>query len=93
MKRRRRFPAFKRPSALRVEADVATDTAATPARRPRGNRYAAMKLPHEQDQSPDHPGKPGDVTAQAASDVESGQVDTDCYDAAGTRFDRQQRRR
>ena len=34
------------------------------------------------------PGEPNPVTAQGARDIEQGKTDTDCYDAAGPRFDR-----
>jgi hypothetical protein len=88
MKRSRRRP--RPPSDLGVAADVATDTAATRARSPRGNRYEKMKMPHERDESTqaEATGKPNPVTTQAARDVEEGKVDTDCYDATGPRYDR-----
>ncbi|HET8877702.1 MAG TPA: hypothetical protein VFO53_15335 [Casimicrobiaceae bacterium] len=34
------------------------------------------------------PGEPNPVMAQGARDIEQGKTDTDCYDAAGPRFDR-----
>lgn len=58
----------------------------------RGNRYARMKMPHERDESTHAPNTPNPVTAQGARDVEQGKVDTDCYDAAGPRYDRTQKR-
>ena len=75
-------------SDLGVAPDVATDTTSNSARPRRGNRYGKMKLPHERDESAHPPGEPNPVTAQGARDVEQGQTDTDCYDAAGPRFDR-----
>ena len=86
MKRSRRRE--RPPSDLGVAADVATDAAATTGRPRRGNRYARMKMPHERDESTHAPGAPNPVTAQGARDVEQGRADTDCYDAAGPRFDR-----
>jgi hypothetical protein len=86
MKRSRRRP--KPRSDLGVAADVATDDTSGMARPPRGNRYQKMKLPHERDQSAQPPGAPNPVTAQGARDVEQGKTDTDCYDAAGPRYDR-----
>ena len=87
MKRSRRRP--RSPSDLGVAADVATDTAATRARSPRGNRYAKMKMPHERDESTQAAAvPPRPVTTQGARDVEEGKVDTDCYDATGPRYDR-----
>ena len=74
--------------ALGVAPDVATDSTSNAARPPRGNRSAKMQLPHERDESPHPPGEPNPVTAQGARDVEQGKTDTDCYDAAGPRFDR-----
>jgi hypothetical protein len=84
--RRRTKPA----SDLGVAADVATDDTSNVGRPRRGNRYQKMKLPHERDESAHPPGEPDPVTAQAARDVEQGKVDTDCYDAAGRRFDRKE---
>jgi hypothetical protein len=75
-------------SDLGVAPDVATDTTSNTQRPPRGNRYAKMKLPHERDESAHTPGEPDPVTTQAARDVEQGQRDTDCYEAAGQQFDR-----
>jgi hypothetical protein len=49
-----------------------------------------MKLPHERDESAHPPGKPNDVVEQGARDVEQGRSDTDCYPAAGPRFDRKE---
>jgi hypothetical protein len=90
VKRSRRRP--RPPSDLGVAADVATDTAATRSRPPRGNRYAKMKMPHERDESTQAAasGAPSPVTTQGARDVEEGKVDTDCYDATGPRYDRTQ---
>jgi hypothetical protein len=79
-------------SDLGVAADVATDTAASGGRPPRGNRYAKMKLPHERDESAHRPGPPNPVTLQGASDVEQGKRDTDCYTATGARYDGKKRR-
>jgi hypothetical protein len=92
MKRKRRSPAARRPSDLQVEADIATDMVAKPSRPRPGNRVTKLELPHERDQSTHAPGPPRDVTAQAARDVDQGKVDTDCYAATGTRFDRKRRR-
>ena len=86
MKRRRRIPQ-KRPSNLHVEADVATGTTA-PRSRARSGRHSTMKLPHERDEDAQAPRTPNPVTKQGARDVEQGKVDTDCYGAAGERFDR-----
>ena len=47
-----------------------------------------MKLPHERDESAHAPGAPNPVTTQGARDVEQGKMDTDCYGAAGPRYDR-----
>jgi len=90
MKRSRHRPRPR--SDLGVDADVATDTAATSGRSPHGNRYEKMKLPHERDESAHRPGPPDPVTTQGASDVEQGKADTDCYDATGPRYDRKQQR-
>ena len=58
-----------------------------------GTRYGDMKLPHERDESARDARKAtgdGDgtraVTRQAARDVESGQQDTDCYNANAPRY-------
>ena len=88
MKRRRHLGRTKPPSDLGLAADVATDTAAKSARPPRANRYARMKLPHERDESTQQPGTPKPVTRQGARDLEQGKTDTDCYDAAGPRYER-----
>ena len=89
MRRSRRRP---RPSSdLGVAADVATDTAASRARSPRGNRYEKMKMPHERDEGTQATGSPNPVTTQGARDVEEGKVDTDCYAATGPRYDRVQK--
>ncbi|HJU24621.1 MAG TPA: hypothetical protein VJ891_19130 [Casimicrobiaceae bacterium] len=88
MKRSRR----RRRSDLGVAADVATDDTSRSARPPRGNRYAKMKLPHERDQSTDSTGEPNPVTTQGATDVAQGKRDTDCYDAAAPRYDREEKR-
>lgn len=92
MKRRRRLLVPKAPPDLRVEEDVATGVAASTAR-PRAKRYSGMKLPHERDESTHRPAGPSRVTEQAAEDVETGKVDTDCYGAVGERFDRKQGKR
>jgi hypothetical protein len=91
VKRRRGALSRRRPSDLGVAADVATDTAANTARPRRGNRYQKMKMPHERDESAHRPGEPNPIAEQAARDLESGKTDTDCYDAAGPRFDRKER--
>ena len=88
MKRRR--GRAKPRSDLGVAPDVATDSTSNAARPPRGNRYAKMKLPHERDESAHPPGKPNDVVEKGARDVEQGRSDTDCYPAAGPRFDRKE---
>ena len=75
-------------SDLGVAADVATDDTSNVARPRRGNRYQKMKLPHERDESAPAPGAPNPVTTQGARDVEQGKMDTDCYGAAGPRYDR-----
>ena len=90
MKRKRRLPFPKRPSNLRVEQDVATDTTSARSRAPRA-RYGTMKLPHERDEDTHASRAPSDVTTKAARDVEQGRVDTDCYTAVGERHDRKQR--
>lgn len=92
MKRRRRLPLAKRPSNLRVEQDVATDTTSPHSRAPRA-RYGAMKLPHERDEDTHPSGAGNDVTAQGARNVAQGRTDTDCYGAVGERYDRKQRGR
>lgn len=92
MKRRRRAPVANIRSNLRVEQDVATGVAASKLR-PRGRRYSNLKLPHERDESIHRPGTPSEVTELAATDLEAGRQDTDCYAAAGARFDRKQRKR
>jgi len=88
MKRSRRRP--KPRSDLGVAADVATDATSNRARPPRGNRYQKMKLPHERDESAHPPVPPNPVMTQGARDVEQGKTDTDCYDAAGPRYDRKE---
>jgi len=90
MRRRRRPPLAKRPSNLRVEQDVATDTTSMRSRAPHA-RYGAMKLPHERDEDTHRTGAPNEITEQGARDVEQGRVDTDCYTAVGERYDRRQR--
>jgi hypothetical protein len=86
VKQRRRRA--KTRSDLGVASDVATDSTSSSARPARRNRYAKMQLPHERDESAHPPREPNPVTAQGARDVEQGKTDTDCYDAAGPRFDR-----
>ena len=90
MKRKRRSPAAKRPSNLRVEHDVASDTTSARSRAPRA-RYGAMKLPHERDEDTHETPAPNEITAQGARDVEQGRLDTDCYTTVGERHDRKQR--
>ena len=106
MRRSRRVPSAKQPPDLRVEKDSATGVvprgsdpaggkdAGIAARTPRSPRarYSQLKLPHERDESTHRPGKPNEVTTQAATDLASGTADTDCYGAAGTRFDRKRGR-
>lgn len=91
MKRSRRSR-FGKPTDLRVERDVATGVTSRTARAP-ARRYSNLKMPHERDESTHAPNAPRDVTEQAARDVESGKRDTDCYGAAGERFDRDGRNR
>jgi hypothetical protein len=92
VKRRRGALATHRPSDLVVTADVATDDAANTARRPRGNRYQGMKLPHERDESAYRLGAPNPTTEQGARDLESGKTNTEGYDAAERRVEDQARR-
>jgi hypothetical protein len=87
MKRKRRLPFAKRPSNLRVEQDVATDTTSGRSGVPRA-RYGTMKLPHERDEDTHASGPPSDVITKGARDVEQGRLDTDCYTAVGERHDR-----
>lgn len=91
MKHRRHRPTATRPSQLRIEQVIATDTAADTARPPR-RRYSTLKLPHERDESTHRPEKPNAMIDQGARDVEAGRLDTDCYGAVGSRFDRRRRR-
>jgi hypothetical protein len=91
VKRRRGALAKRRPSDLGVAADVTTDTAASAARPRRGNRYQKMKLPHERDESAHRPGTPNPVVEQGARDLESGKTNTDGYDAAARRVERNER--
>ena len=60
-------------------------------------QYGDMKLPHERDES--SAGEPDAVrdangtravTRQGATDVQSGQQDTDCYNANAPRYDKRQ---
>jgi hypothetical protein len=88
MKRSRNRPRPR--SDLGVTADVMTDTAAAIGRRPRGNRYQKMKMPHERDESAQAPAPPNPVITQGVRDVEQGKTDTDCYDAVGPRYDRKE---
>jgi hypothetical protein len=90
MKRRRGLRRAKPASDLGLAADVATDTTAKSARPPRANRYARMKLPHERDESAHPPGAPNPVTKQGARDLQQGKTDTDCYDAAASRYERKE---
>ena len=53
--------------------------------------YRDLKLPHERDetggaQSTQASESPRDVTRQGAADVQSGQQDTDCYNATAPRY-------
>lgn len=89
--KRRRGALRRRPADLGVAADVATDDAANTARPPRGNRYQGMKLPHERDESAHRPGSPNPATEQGARDLESGKTNTEGYDAAARRVERQER--
>jgi hypothetical protein len=75
----------------------ATGAAAVGQRSPdRG--AAGMKLPHERDESAEqdtsieHGGTGRPVIEQGASDLESGQRDTDCYNANAPRYRRHERR-
>ena len=70
------------------------ESGAVPARESEdGARYADMKLPHERDESSrgepqatrDRDGTRA-VTRQGAKDVQSGQQDTDCYNATAPRY-------
>lgn len=89
MRRSRRRLSVKPPGDLGVERDVATGTTAATSRS-RRRRYSNMKMPHERDESTNVPKEPNDVTKQALDDLESGKQETDCYGAAGGRFDRKQ---
>jgi hypothetical protein len=79
----------KPPNDLGVERDVATGTDAATSRS-RVRRYSNLRMPHERDESTHAPREPDDVTKQALEDIESGKQETDCYGAAGGRFDRKE---
>lgn len=85
-----------RPSTT-PQRDEATGGAAA-GQRSRDGDYAGMKLPHERDESAEqdtgveHGGPRRPVIEQAASDVESGQRDTDCYNANAPRYRKHERR-
>jgi hypothetical protein len=84
-------PRERHPSTTPQE-DEATDSA--PASEPPHTAYEDMKLPHEQDESAVGEAREGRDPArtrrpieQAQRDLESGQEDTDCYDAVAPRFE------
>jgi len=63
---------------------------------PRDPAYRQMKLPHEQDESAvgesaagRDPTRTRRPVEQAQKDIASGQQNTDCYDAAAPRYDKQ----
>jgi hypothetical protein len=77
------------------QRDEATGAAAAGAR----TRYRDMKLPNERDESAEgdtslshgDAGRP--VIEQGATDIESGQRDTDCYTANDPRYRKQEGKR
>jgi len=85
-----------RPSTT-PQRDEATGDAAA-GRRSTDRDYAGMKLPHERDESGEQDassvrgGNARPVIEQGASDVESGQRDTDCYNANAPRYRKHERR-
>ena len=84
--------------STRPQRDEATGTVPAP-QRPHDPSYTGQKLPHERDESAE-----GDTSAerdaqgtrpiiqQGADDAQSGQQDTDCYNATAPRFDKRQPR-
>jgi hypothetical protein len=80
------------------QRDGASGSAAA-SDRAAGGGYAGMKLPHERDESAERDpslsqgGEVRPVIDQAATDVESGQRDTDCYTANAPRYRKQEHKR
>jgi hypothetical protein len=80
------------------QRDEATGNAAVSGRAV-DRDYAGMRLPHERDESAERDtglsqgGEGRAVIDQAATDVESGQRDTDCYTANAPRYRKQERKR
>ena len=85
-----------RPSTT-PQRDEATSGGAASERSP-DRDYAGMKMPHERDESAEqdtsleHGGSGRPVIDQGATDVESGQRDTDCYNATAPRYRKHERR-
>jgi hypothetical protein len=77
------------------QRDDATGNAAASGRAVDGE-YAGMKLPHERDERDPGLSQGGEVRPaieQAATDVESGQRDTDCYTANAARYRKPEHKR
>jgi hypothetical protein len=90
---RRRTPADASTTPQRDEA-----TGRTAERPAAQSEYAGMKLPHERDESAEQDTSSlrtdgvRPEMAQAATDIQQGRRDTDCYSAVGPRYRRRQRK-
>ena len=80
--KRARRPIVKTPDTT-PQANVALQ-----ARQDKTKSKSAPKLPHERDESPATPSKPGATMVQAEHDLAQGQKDTDRYTDATQTFER-----